>query len=180
MMKKFERFVVDGAFIERCNGNTPYAEIIYRLHYLENIMEKYKCFTPQDLGQRIAELEEENKTLLQQNKFLCDKNGKLFDEIHNAENIIGFQHEEIAVLVKQLKNAIVPKYRVGQKVWFIADPDEAKYREVENLKIEEISISSLFPERGIMYAGGDWAGISENELFATEAEAKKYLEMKND
>ena len=44
------------------------------------------------------------------------------------------------------------------------------------MKIEEISISSIFVERGVMYAGDDWAGISESELFATKAEAEAKLE----
>ena len=35
-MKKFEKFVKDGAFIERENGNVPYAEIIYRLKSYED------------------------------------------------------------------------------------------------------------------------------------------------
>ena len=98
---------------------------------------------------------------------LASECNRLYDE----------QQKEMAKLQDQLKNAIVPKFKMGQKVWFIA---ERKYRKVESLKIEDISISSFFTGRGIMYSGGDWSGISENELFATEAEAQKYLkEVKN-
>lgn len=35
-MDRFEKFVKDGAFIERENGNVPYAEIIYRLKSYED------------------------------------------------------------------------------------------------------------------------------------------------
>lgn len=91
--------------------------------------------------------------------------------------------QRIAELEEQLKNCIRPKFKVGQEVWFVSDPYTARYAKVRHMKIEEISISSIFVERGIMYAGDDWAGISESELFATkeEAEAKlKELGEKND
>ena len=83
--------------------------------------------------------------------------------------------EYVADLEAKLKNAIVSKFKVGQEVWFVSDPYTARYAKVRHMKIEEISISSIFVERGVMYAGDDWAGISESELFATKAEAQAKL-----
>lgn len=83
--------------------------------------------------------------------------------------------KQLAELEEQLKNSIRPKFKIGQEVWFVSDPYTARYAKVRHMKIEEISISSIFVERGVMYAGDDWAGISESELFATEEEAKAKL-----
>lgn len=83
--------------------------------------------------------------------------------------------QRIAELEEQLKNCIRPKFKIGQEVWFVSDPYTARYAKVRHMKIEEISISSIFVERGVIYAGDDWAGISESELFATKQEAQAKL-----
>ena len=90
--------------------------------------------------------------------------------------ILNEKDQRIAELEEKLKNAIVSKFKVGQEVWFVSDPYTARYAKVRHMKIEEISISSIFVERGVMYAGDDWAGISESELFSTKEEAEAKLE----
>ena len=106
-----------------------------------------------------------------QETFGASKDWQLLDK----DKTIAEQQQRIAELEEKLKNAIVSKFKVGQEVWFVSDPYTARYAKVRHMKIEEISISSIFVERGVMYAGDDWAGISESELFATKAEAKAKL-----
>ena len=106
-----------------------------------------------------------------QETFGASKDWQLLDK----DKTIAEQQQRIAELEEKLKNAIVSKFKVGQEVWFVSDPYTARYAKVRHMKIEEISISSIFVERGVMYAGDDWAGISESELFATKAEAEAKL-----
>lgn len=82
--------------------------------------------------------------------------------------------QQIRSLEEQLKKW-KPKFKIGQEAWFISDPNVEAYRKVRKIEVEEISVSSIFIERGIMYSGGDWAGISENELFTTREEAERRL-----
>lgn len=128
-----------------------FGKAINKLGELEDIMEKYNIEYPNALDfylQTINNLNTQNANL----------------------------RKELAELKQK---AIVPKFRIGQEVWFISDPNIegyiARYSKVRHIKIEEISISSIFIERGVMYAGGDWAGISESELFATKEEAEQKL-----
>ena len=106
-----------------------------------------------------------------QETFGASKDWQLLDK----DKTIAEQQQRIAELEEQLKNSIRPKFKIGQEVWFVSDPYTARYAKVRHMKIEEISISSIFVERGVMYAGDDWAGISESELFATKQEAQAKL-----
>lgn len=136
---------------------------IDRLAELEDVLEKYRIETTEELDGVL--------------KPLID-NGEL--ENWKSANFWKMQTERLKKELAELKQkAIVPKFRIGQEVWFVSDPNiegyVAHYTKVRHMKIEEISISSIFVERGVMYAGDDWAGISESELFATKEEAEKKL-----
>ena len=109
-------------------------------------------------------------------KFVDLLNTEMYElKISNLEHKLNEKDQQIAELEEQLKNSIRPKFKIGQEVWFVSDPYTARYAKVRHMKIEEISISSIFVERGVMYAGDDWAGISESELFATKEEAEQKL-----
>lgn len=81
----------------------------------------------------------------------------------------------IAELEEQLKNAIVPKFKIGQIVWFI-DTRENDFNENEymltSFKIETIK----FGKFDICYE--DYWGdvLVERDLFATKEEARAKLE----
>lgn len=110
-------------------------------------------------------------------KFVDLLNTEMYElKISNLEHKLNEKDQRIAELEEQLKNSIRPKFKIGQEVWFVSDPYAARYAKVRHMKIEEISISLIFVERGVMYAGDDWAGISESELFATKQEAQAKLE----
>ena len=93
-----------------------------------------------------------------------------------ANELIEIKHKLEQELAELKEKAIVPKFKIGQEVWFISDPDIEILRKVRHIKVEDISISSFFTERGIMYSGDYRAGLSENELFATKEEAEKKLQ----
>ena len=141
--------------------------------------------------ERLTKFDYENYRALKPKQDVVDKLGELEDilEKWHIENLDKFLEEQIAKerelndilwkmeqeLVELKQKAIVPKFKIGQEVWFVSDPYTARYAKVRNIKIEEISISSIFVERGVMYAGDDWAGISESELFTTKEEAEQKL-----
>ena len=130
----------------------------------------------EELKQQLAEKERQLKLAEE----LLIKQEKEYDEQLEKQAKIHYKHlnekdQRIAELEEQLKNSIRPKFKIGQEVWFVSDPYTARYAKVRHMKIEEISISSIFVERGVMYAGDDWAGISESELFATKQEAEAKL-----
>ena len=82
--------------------------------------------------------------------------------------------EENAKLQEQLKDAIVPKFKIGQEVWYY---HIGRYKTYSGV-IDDIK---WFAKNGWIYyrlpnLQRDDFWIREDELFATEAEAQKYLE----
>ncbi len=114
--------------------------------------------------QRIAELEEENKKLNSCN-----------EELHkNYAKCIDYWKQENAKLQEQLKNAIVPKFKYGQIVYSIDKQFNCIFDAVyigEN-KDRIILSSRIFVSK--------YREIEKNLVFATEAEAQKYLEKNYD
>lgn len=89
------------------------------------------------------------------------------------------QDQRIAELEEQLKNAIVPKFKIGQEVWYIDtrinDFNEQRYV-IESYIIQEITIF----KDGIRYMDED-GFIYEEDLFATKEEAQaRLLELKGE
>ena len=72
------------------------------------------------------------------------------------------QARRIAELEEQLKNAIVPKFKVGQEVFFVYKDDI-----IESYNISKMSLM-CFDDNG------DW--LKEDELFATKEEAQAKLQ----
>lgn len=91
--------------------------------------------------------------------------------------LMGFcldKDQRIAELEEQLKNAIVPKFKIGQNVWFIDtrvnDFNENKYM-LTSFKIETIKVDNF----DICYE--DYWGdvMAQRDLFATKEEAQAKL-----
>lgn len=75
------------------------------------------------------------------------------------------QHQRIAELEEQLKNAIVPKFKIGQKVFYIEDTSS-------EIVIDEIQLRrDKFYYMDYRY--GEY--FEDNELFAPKEEAAKRL-----
>ena len=84
---------------------------------------------------------------------------------------IADQAQQIKALEHRLSNCIEPKFKIGQEVWFIDPENDVSSGEV--WKIEINCIKTVY----IVSWGVDYQEIYfENELFATEAEAKAKLE----
>lgn len=71
------------------------------------------------------------------------------------------QSQRIAELEEQLKNAIVPKFKIGQEVWWIYKDDI-----IESYVISDIRF---------MCFGDDGCWLEDKELFATKEEAQAKL-----
>ena len=82
--------------------------------------------------------------------------------------------ERIAELEEQLKNAIVPKFKVGQTVYTFNKNTECVYELC--IKIIRIEINEISKFNSLVYLAerledGNFFGYFEVELFATKAEA---------
>lgn len=87
--------------------------------------------------------------------------------------------KKIAYLEEKLSNAIIPKFKIGQEVWWIDTRlnsfNEQKYI-IQSYIIQEIVIF----KDGVRYMDDD-GFIEEEDLFATEEEAQAKLEeLKNE
>lgn len=112
--------------------------------------------------QRIAELEEQLKNLKE--KYVSIIN----------ENVIAFNKLE-----KELENAIVPKFKIGQEVWFVryfnAGCYEFDYGKVIQIKITEYD--GIFYEMEYLNKCEiDFRSRHEKYVFATKEEAQAKLE----
>lgn len=126
-----------------------FGKAIDELGQLEDLMEKYRCDDIEHLEQKL-ELD-----LVHQNE-LC----KLSYKLMSLEN--------------QLKNAIVPKFRVGQRVWCV---------DTWHKSIGVYEIETIFYHRNktITYyvvddLDLDLDSFNEENIFATKEEAEKKLE----
>lgn len=109
-------------------------------------------------------------------EFTCDIFDEEIEDYPSNREIcatLNYQAELIAKLKEQLKNAIVPKFKIEQEVWYmdtrINDFNEQRYM-IESYIIEEIVIF----EYGIRYVGDD-VSMYEEDLFATKEEAQAKL-----
>ena len=135
------------------------------------------------LNQRIAELEAKVKQVAEefnkQHELLDQYELDCTDEIVRLKNQkIEELEEENAKLQEQLKNAYCPKYKIGERKWFV-EPNPYCNNELQvfNGEIYDICVDATNDDERLLYkldTGYDL--FSENELFATEAEAQKYLD----
>lgn len=130
---------------------------------------------------KIAELEQENESYQKLINDICNKHrvGSLkdLDEIYQATNESLYASREYLEELKsakweleeQLKNAIVPKFKVGQDLYII---DEFDYSIVP-FEIDKI----LITENGVEIKSVEWEEwFTEDEFFITREEALVKLE----
>ena len=96
-------------------------------------------------------------------------------EVDTIKAICEQQDQRIAELEEQLKNAIVPKFKIGHEVWWVDTRvnsfNEQRYR-IESYLIDSIVIT----KEQFRYYGDDGSWLGDNELFATKEEAQAKLE----
>lgn len=108
-----------------------------------------------------------------------DEIDKIVDEIGDADSLYEFaegiyeDRQRIEELEEQLKNAIVPKFKIGQEVWCV------KFMKIIKFKINKIEIyrGEAEEENRILY--GNWEDMTyqiEENCFATKEEAQAKLE----
>lgn len=131
----------------------------------------------EELKAKLAESETRIEELESQFAYECECN-KQFVECQNENEMLKQQlaekKKQIAELEEQLKNAIVPKFKVGKEVWWIDTRinsfNEQRYR-IESYLIDSIVISN----EQFRYYGDDGLWLGDNELFATKEEAQAKL-----
>lgn len=155
-----QNVVGDNQATEISLGETEYTckkyiigEAINKLGELEDILESW----------HIENLEE-LKTMLHDCQVYHLKNNSNETLIHNLKN-------ELAELKQK---AIVPKFKIGQKVWWIDTRvnsfNEQRYR-IDSYLIDSIVIT----KEQFRYYGDDGLWLGDNELFATLEEAEQKL-----
>ena len=150
--------------------------------YLELRFEKQAIKNP-----TLLDLKKQNKLLVREVAKLKEENKqlKLFlnaDDKIKTNSLNGFEKlkEENTKLQEQLKNAIVlPNFTRGQKIFYISDKHikEGYFQQFNNEITAEVLINPVIVNDKIEDC--DFEMPSHNFLFATEAEAQKYLEGRN-
>lgn len=110
--------------------------------------------------------------------------------VRNLQSRIAKLEEENAKLQEQLKNVIVPKFKIGDEVYHIRSWNE----KILKAKVKSISVRINEYNTNFEYGLSDWcecetdkrycnfvSSVADEEfVFATEAEAQKHLEDKNE
>lgn len=124
-----------------------------------------------------AKIEQENEQLKQQVKGLefdrtmcMNGNIKLSMQLTDSYNDIKQLKQQLAEKDELLKNAVVPKFKVGDEVWLIEENGLTDKKELMNCKIQRHSIE--YKVDGIF--SRTW--YYDDSLFATKEEAQKKLE----
>ena len=78
--------------------------------------------------------------------------------------------QRIAELEEQLKNAIVPKFKIGQEVWYVEDKFTMESGEILEIQIWDLKKDNIVYV--IEYGGNVWC---ESAIFATKEEAQAKL-----
>lgn len=98
--------------------------------------------------------------------FKDTKTGEISD---NHIDLLNQQDQRIAELEEQLKNAIVPKFKVGDVLYYIFGDS------VEFMRVNTIS-KFRDKEKDVFYGNGFGIYWNENDLFATKEESLAKLE----
>lgn len=94
--------------------------------------------------------------------------------IDHINDILTAKDKQIAELEEQLKNAIVPKFNIGQEVWTI------RHNSIYHTRIDEIKVVGIKGKNEIFYyydqpgSYAHWEELEDN-LFATKEEAQAKL-----
>lgn len=136
-------------------------EAIKRFGELEDVLEEFELTSAEDLR---------NHLNFQDNMAIWE--GKL-----ELKNKIADLEQELAELKQK---AIMPKFKIGQEVWWIDTRvnsfNEQRYR-IESYLIDSIVIT----KEQFRYYGDDGLWIGDNELFATKEEAQqKFAEIRGE
>ena len=98
----------------------------------------------------------------------------IYDYVDDVKKRLAEKDQRIEELEEQLKNAIVPKFKIGQMVYTFNKNTERVYELC--IKIIRIEINEISKFNSLVYLAerledGNFFGYFEVELFATKAEA---------
>ena len=93
-----------------------------------------------------------------------------------VEEILHKQENRIAELEEQLKKAIVPKFKIGQKSYYIFDDVVGFFKPEKVCEVRDVLILGIqLYEQGTQYQT-TYGLFNEDTLFATKEEAQAKLE----
>jgi hypothetical protein len=102
----------------------------------------------------------------------------IYDYVDDVKERLAEKDKRISELEEQLKNAIVPKFKIGQTVYTFNKNTECVYELC--IKIIRIEINEISKFNSLVYLAerledGNFFGYFEVELFATKEEAQAKL-----
>ena len=143
--------------------------------WIENNKNKAKncAMQMQNQGKEIQRLKQSNKDLMAVIWKTKRERANKGREVCKVNNEVVQYKKRIAELEEQLKNAIVPKFKIGQEIWCI------RFMKIIKFKINKIEIyrGESEEENRIIY--GNWEDMVyqiEENCFAAKAEALAKLE----
>ena len=143
--------------------------------WIENNKNKAKncAMQMQNQGKEIQRLKQSNKDLMAVIWKTKRERANKGREVCKANNEVVQYKKRIAELEEQLKNAIVPKFKIGQEVWYV-------YNKIQLVPVKVI-ISDFsyygYRKHKILYDSENYyEGMPECCLFATKEEALSKLE----
>ena len=103
------------------------------------------------------------------------RNNNMTENLNNMYEaylkLLNEKDQRIAELEEQLKNAIVPKFKIGQEVWYVEDKFTISSGEVLEIQLWDLKKDNIVYV--IEYSGNVWC---ESVVFATKEEALAKLE----
>lgn len=147
--------ISDEASVSVMCQNYIVGEPIRQFGLIEDVLEKYGIENAEELD------------------LLLDKNDNLL--LSNGVRLLKERNDRLEQELAELKQkAIVPKFKIGQEVWWIDTRvnsfNEQRYR-IESYLIDSIVIA----KEQFRYYGDDGLWLGDDELFATKEEAEQEL-----
>ena len=98
----------------------------------------------------------------------------IYDYVDDVKERLAEKDRRIAELEEQLKNAIVPKFKIEQTVYRIYQ-DKIENGMVSEIRVDELGITYHITMYSSKYCE-TYCYVNENDLFATKEEALAKLE----
>ena len=189
---KCAKVVVDGTkhkneedLCDQCKISDLEAKLAEKDNTIKGLIEQYKTMEKScsyemflDCQKQLAEKEKE----LHYKTAECEKWKAYYENCSELEKIMSKEHQycldnwrasekRLAELEEQLKNAIVPKFKIGQEVWYVWNKSQVI---PFKCKIENIVYDSSKNYK-LKYDSEHYICMQEQHLFATKEEAETKL-----
>lgn len=148
-------------------------------HYTQNMGETtYTYGVNLEEHKKVIEKQQKRIAELEQKCLLYEKEMLNCSQLENGMSLCIVQKQRIVELEQELaelkEKAIVPRFKIGQRVWWI-DKRLNNYNEKEYEIVSYLIDSIVVTNKQFRYYGNDGYWHGDDELYATEQEAQEKL-----